>query len=363
MASEGEALLEKNNLQGAFNRFKRFKAGGPRITAPIRDANGSLLSDLPRMLERWKGYFKDLLNRPPAVFSPLIDADVSASVPSDLVCCSSPTQTDISNAISRLKNGKAPGICKISPEMLKYGEPLTSSALLPLFDLIWNTEEIPEDWRRGIILPLYKGKGNRSEGGNYRGITLLSVPGEVFARVLLERMRLVIPAKRRREQSGFTPGRSTVDRILPLTVLAQTRREYRPPLYAAYIDLTAAFDSVDRDALFKLLEMIGIPLKLIRLFRGLYTETVSCVQCEGELSQWFQVKSGVRQGCFLAPDAFNVAMDRIFGCTVSGTHLGSSIGEDFCSDFDVADDAAILAEVFDTLILALSVFEERRLSF
>ena len=65
------------------------------------------------------------------------------------------------------------------------------------------------------------------------------------------------------------------------SALAQTRREYRQPLYAAYIDLKAAFDSVDRDALFKLLEIIGIPLKLIRLFRGLYTETVSCVPVWG----------------------------------------------------------------------------------
>ena len=138
-----------------------------------------------------------------------------------------------------------------------------SSALLPLFELIWNTEEIPEDWRRGIILPLYKGKGDRSECGNYRGITLLWVPKKVFARVLVERMRPIIHAKRRLEQSGFTPRRSTIDRILALTVLAQTRREYRQSLYTAYIDLKAAFDSVDRDTLFKLLEFIGIPLKLI----------------------------------------------------------------------------------------------------
>ena len=70
------------------------------------------------------------------------------------------------------------------------------------------------------------------------------------------------------------------------------------------------------------------------------------------------MKSGVRQGCILAPDAFNIAMDRILGRTVSGTHLGSSIGEAFCSDFDFADDVALLAEVFDTLNLALSVIEE-----
>ena len=70
-----------------------------------------------------------------------------------------------------------------------------------------NTKKIPEDWRGGNILPLYMGKGDRSDCGNYKGITLLLVPGKVFVRVLLERMRSVIHAKREREQSRFTPGR------------------------------------------------------------------------------------------------------------------------------------------------------------
>ena len=70
------------------------------------------------------------------------------------------------------------------------------------------------------------------------------------------------------------------------------------------------------------------------------------------------MKTGVRQECILAPDAFNVAMDRILGRTVSGTHLGSSKGVAACSDFDFADDVALLAEVYDTLTSALSFFEE-----
>ena len=61
------------------------------------------------------------------------------------------------------------------------------------------------------------------------------------------------------------------------------------------------------------------------------------------------MKTGVRQGCILTPDAFNVAMYRILGCAVSGTHLGSSTGEAACSDFDFADDVALLAEVYTTL--------------
>ena len=71
------------------------------------------------------------------------------------------------------------------------------------------------------------------------------------------------------------------------------------------------------------------------------------------------MKPGFRQGCILALVTFNVAMDRILGRTVSGTHLGSSIGVAACSDFDFDDDVALLAEVYDTLTSALSFFEEQ----
>ena len=61
--------------------------------------------------------------------------------------------------------------------------------LVAVFDNIWQTCEIPPEWRRSIIVPLYKGKGDRRECGNYRDISLLSVPGKIFARVLLDRIR------------------------------------------------------------------------------------------------------------------------------------------------------------------------------
>ena len=82
------------------------------------------------------------------------------------------------------------------------------------------------------------------------------------------------------------------------------------------------------------------------------------MRCEGELGEWFPVKTGVRQGCLLAPDAFNVAMDRVLGRTVAGIRLGASIGEALCTDFDFADDVALMSEVFDVLLSALTTFEE-----
>ena len=80
------------------------------------------------------------------------------------------------------------------------------------------------------ILPFYKGEGSRTDCRNYRGITLLSVPGKVYAHVLQNRIK-AHHHLRRTEQSGFTPHRSTIDRIATLNMFLQTRRDYRKPCW------------------------------------------------------------------------------------------------------------------------------------
>jgi len=54
---------------------------------------------------------------------------------------------------------------------------------------VWKEEVVPEKWHQGIIIPLYKGKGSKLECSNYRGITLFSVPGNVFAHIILARIK------------------------------------------------------------------------------------------------------------------------------------------------------------------------------
>ena len=78
----------------------------------------------------------------------------------------------------------------------------------------------PEESHQGIKIPLYKGKGSTSDCCNYRGITLLSMPGKVFAHVILSRIRPTLLSYRHPQQSGFTPGRSTCDCIVTVNNIA-----------------------------------------------------------------------------------------------------------------------------------------------
>jgi len=76
---------------------------------------------------------------------------------------------------------------------------------------VWQTGVIPLNWKKGVILPVCNGKGSSKECNNYRCITLLSMPGKVFATVLLNKVRDLLLSQHRKKQSGFTPGHSTVN--------------------------------------------------------------------------------------------------------------------------------------------------------
>jgi len=102
--------------------------------------------------------------------------------------CDPPSFVEAQAVVNRLKCGKAPGICGIHAELLKAGGNAALDSLLAVLCSAWNTGIIPTDWKRGLVVSLSKGKGDRQDCNNSRGVTLLSVPGKVFARIILDRV-------------------------------------------------------------------------------------------------------------------------------------------------------------------------------
>jgi len=197
-----------------------------------------------------------------------------------------------------------------------------SHGLHSLYAKIWRSGQVPADWRDGVIILLYKGKGSNADCSSYRPISLLSVPGKVFGLVLLSRLRPLLTAKRRPEQSSFTASRSTVDAILALLLLSEIPYKFQRPLHVAYVDLKLAFDSVefecepqcwpvDRSALWLALKGVGTPDILLQLLKELHTGSGARVMVGANVSDRFCTTSGVRQCCVLAPALFCHAIDWI----------------------------------------------------
>ena len=358
LADDAETASKCGNSASLYRITRQLTGKQDSTTHPVVAADGSPLDSPEEQLNRWREHFQALYNRPPPVPDPILAEEAVRAVPDPSVDTSPPSESEVKDSIKNLKMGKAHGACGIPPELLRYGGPAVVKWLCTMFQKVWFSKQLPKIWLEGTILPLWKSKGSRADCSTYRGITLLSIPAKVFARVLLVRIRNHLLSKQRPEQSGFTPGRSTMDRILALRLLAERRREYRQPLFVAYVDLKAAFDSLDRESLWKILLVLGTPVGIVDLLRALYTNTPSRVQVNGKLSEPFSIVSGVRQGCILAPTLFNTAVDRTLRQTVEARGIGTTFADNFplLTDLDFADDAALLAESFDMFSEILETF-------
>ena len=168
---------------------------------------------------------------------------------------------------------------------------------------------MPFAWARGIINPIPKSASSDLRVPlNYRGISLLSVVGNLFTGLLSMRVGSFLEKGNllANEQNGFWPKRSCVDHIFTLCDLLRIRKARNIETFCAFVDFQKAFDYVDHDLLrHKLLE-IGIDGDICRVIKSIYTKPESCVAVCNRLSGWFLVKSGVRQGDSLSPILFTV---------------------------------------------------------
>ena len=113
-----------------------------------------------------------------------------------------------------------------------------------LFLKIWDNEEVPQELKDASIVTTFK-KGSRTEYGNHRGISLLSVTGKILAKVLLNRLQPLSESIIPETQCGFRSGRGTRDMIFSARQVQEKCREQGRDLCLAFIDLTKAFDSVN----------------------------------------------------------------------------------------------------------------------
>ena len=107
-------------------------------------------------------------------------------------------------------------------------------------------------------------------------------------------------------QCGGRPGRGCVDQLFTLRALQELAYGFCTPIYAAFIDLAKAFDSISRPALFLMLRACGVPVNVMRLFESMYSQTACAVRCGQEMSEAFCTGIGIQQGCISGTAGFNL---------------------------------------------------------
>ena len=107
-------------------------------------------------------------------------------------------------------------------------------------------------------------------------------------------------------QAGFRKGRGTRDQIANIRWIIKKAREFQKDIYFCFIDYAKAFDYVDHNKLWKILQEMGIPDHLACLLRNLYTGQGATVRTGNGTTDCFQIGKGAHQGCILSPSLFKL---------------------------------------------------------
>ena len=266
----------------------------------IKDNQGVILAEEGEIKSRWEAYFERLLNEenPRTVFE---DGHPNEAVTTAL------TRREVERAVKKMKNGKATGPDRIPVEVWKSLGEEGIDILWDLMQKILNQEKMPEEWRGSIIIPIYKGKGDIQECGNYRGIKLISHTMKIWEKIIERRLREETTIGD--EQFGFMPGRGTVDAIFALRQMMEKHREKQKGLHMVFIDLEKAYDRVPRQEVWRCLREKGVPEKYVRIIQDMYERAEANIKTSVGLTKSFPVNVGLHQGSALSPYLFDLVMD------------------------------------------------------
>ena len=169
------------------------------------------------------------------------------------------------------REGSGLGPDELPVKLLKLGinhDPTVPRECPRVIKLMWRQGEVPQRWRDAVINVLHK-KNNRTECGNYRGISLVAYAGKVLLKIVATRLSAYCEARNllQKEQCGFRPHRSATDTMFAVRRLQEFGRKARVPLFLCFIDLQKAYDSVDHTLLCQVLASSRVPPQIIEVIR------------------------------------------------------------------------------------------------
>ena len=164
---------------------------------------------------------------------------------------------------------KASGGDGIPVELFQILKDDAVKVLHSICQAIWKTQQGPQDWKRSIFIPIQK-KGNAKECSNYCTIAFISHTTKVMLKILQARLQQYMNRELPDVQAGFRKGRGTRDRIANICWIIKKAREFQKNICFCLIDYAKAFDSVDHNKRWKILQEMGVPDHLTCLLRNLY---------------------------------------------------------------------------------------------
>ena len=195
---------------------------------------------------------------------------------------------------------KASGGDGIPVELFQILKDDAMKVLHSIYQQIWKAQQWPQDWKRSVFISIPE-KGNDKECSNYHTIALISHASKVMLKILQARLQQYVNHELPDVQGGFRKGRGTRDQIAHIHYIIEKAREFLKNIYLCFIDYGKAFDCVDHNKLWKILQEMEIPGYLTCLLRNLYAGQETTVRTGYGTTDWFLMRKEAHQGCILSP--------------------------------------------------------------
>ena len=304
VSKEIQHAYNRKDSKELYHLIKQVFGPQSSVVVPMRSKDGTkLFKDPNSIMERWTEHFTDLFYNPSNVNEEIINnLDQMDIIPEMMEL---PSLDEIRKTISEINTGKAP-VC-IPVEILVHGGETIVAEVYEMICDVWKGAPVPQDWIDAILISIYKSKGSKSVCGDYRGISLLESVGKVFSKLLLDRLnKWICPKVIPESQCGYRSGRGTMDMIFSVRQLQEKCIEHHVGLYQVFVDLTKAFDTVNRQALWIILGKLGCPPEFVELFKQLHRDMKGRFNFNGSLSDPIAIDNGVKQGDIPAPILFSI---------------------------------------------------------
>ncbi|KAK3505596.1 hypothetical protein QTP70_004946 [Hemibagrus guttatus] len=265
----------------------------------IKDRDGRVLTSEESVQRRWKEYFEELMNEENER-EKRVEGVNSVEQKVDKI-----RKDEVRKALKRMKSGKAVG----PDEVWKCLGEAAMEFLASLFNRVLESERMPEEWRRSVLVPIFKNKGDVQSCSNYRGIKLMSHTMKLWERIVEARLRKVVEICE--QQYGFMPRKSTTDAIFALRILMEKYSDGQRELHCVFVDLEKAYDRVPREELWYCMRKSGVAEKYVRVVQDMYERSRTVVRCAVGQTEEFNVGVGLHQGSALSPFLFAIVMDQL----------------------------------------------------
>lgn len=207
--------------------------------------------------------------------------------------------------MSKMKRGKAVGGDEVTAEMIEALGDFGVDLVTDINNKIYNTGNLTTQMCESVFVVIPKIAGTL-QCNKHRTISIMSHITKIILRVILTRIRNKLRPEISDEQYGFVAGKGTTNAIFSLRVLTENMIEVQKDTYLCFIDYEKAFDRVRHVELMDMLWSVRVDGKDLRLIKNLYWKQKGAVRVGEDKSEWQAIERGVRQGCVMSPDLFNL---------------------------------------------------------